>query len=102
MTKRTRKYLAIKVILKKASLLKSCIQYPHFGASYPDACCIDGFLWDLDSNDDSGLLGVGGSDPCPCCNTKSYIHDALEMGSSLNRVKKYMLFIFSRYSIAKN
>ena len=25
------------------------IEFPHFGASYPDAHCIDGYLWDMDS-----------------------------------------------------
>ena len=24
------------------------IEFPHFGASYPDAHCIDGYLYDVD------------------------------------------------------
>lgn len=45
---------------------------PHFGAWYPDACCIDGYLWDLDSGD-GGMLDSGGDDPCPWCNTRAFI-----------------------------
>ena len=53
------------------------IQFPHFGASYPDACCIDGYLWDLDSYED-GALTIGGDDPCPFCNTEKWIEWALD------------------------
>lgn len=45
----------------------------HFGASYEDAGCIDGFLWDLDSCDEpGGGLSSGGDVPCPMCNPKKY------------------------------
>ena len=27
---------------------KPCPQFPYWGASYPDACCVDGKLQDLD------------------------------------------------------
>lgn len=27
---------------------KQCPEFPFFGASYPDARCINGYLWDLD------------------------------------------------------
>lgn len=41
----------------------------HFGASYPDAQCVDGFLWDEDSCDEpGGALRHGGDIPCPKCN----------------------------------
>lgn len=46
----------------------------HFGARYPDAVCIDGYLWDLDSCEEpGGALSNGGDVPCPCCNTREYI-----------------------------
>lgn len=45
---------------------------PHFGAHYPDATCIDGYLWDLDSGDADGLTS-GGDVPCPACKTSDYI-----------------------------
>ena len=28
--------------------IKQCPEFPFFGASYPDARCINGYLWDLD------------------------------------------------------
>lgn len=49
-----------------------CPEFPHFGAKYPDARCIDGYLWDLDSGDENGLTH-GGDDPCLFCNTEEYI-----------------------------
>lgn len=49
----------------------------HFGAHYEDATCIDGFLWDLDSDDGEGLTS-GGDLPCPLCNTSSYLDGAKE------------------------
>lgn len=46
----------------------------HFGATYPDAICIDGYLWDLDSCDEpGGDLYSGGEVECPCCNTRNYV-----------------------------
>lgn len=51
-----------------------CPEFPHFGAHYPDATCINGFLWDLDScGDDHSILHHGGEDPCPFCNTEAYL-----------------------------
>lgn len=49
-----------------------------FGASYPDAACIDGYLWDLDSCDEpGGNLTKGGELACPRCNTAGLLLDAL-------------------------
>lgn len=31
---------------------KQCPEFPFFGASYPDARCINGYLWDLDKCDE--------------------------------------------------
>jgi len=58
--------------------VNSCPEFPYFGATYPGACCIDGFLWDLDSCDGSYteegvLLTQGGGMPCPFCNTEAFI-----------------------------
>lgn len=51
---------------------------PYFGASYPDACCINGYLWDLDSCDEpGGGLHSGGDDPCPQCNHNAFLGDVL-------------------------
>ncbi|SHF19193.1 hypothetical protein [Chryseobacterium vrystaatense] len=50
-----------------------CPEFPHFGASYPDATCIDGYLWDLDHVNDDGTLYGGGDDPCPFCNKEEFV-----------------------------
>lgn len=52
----------------------------HFGASYPDAQCVDGFLWDEDSCDvPGGPLMSGGDIPCPKCNAEAYADHQREM-----------------------
>lgn len=53
------------------------IEFPHFGASYPDAHCIDGYLYDMDSYED-GCYTIGGDDPCPFCNTEEWLELVLE------------------------
>jgi len=45
----------------------------HFGARYPDALCIDGYLWDLDSGDFNEGFSTGGEIPCPCCKTADHL-----------------------------
>lgn len=54
---------------------KGCgIEFPHFGANYPDARCCDGYLWDMDSWDESlGGFTIGGDEPCPVCNTEEWL-----------------------------
>lgn len=56
-----------------------------FGAYYPDSCCIDGFLWDMDSGydtDDGWVYTHGGEEPCPQCNPvdiREIIQDHLQV-----------------------
>ena len=46
----------------------------EFGAHYLDSCCINGYLWDLDSCEEpGGPLYSGGDIPCPDCNKDEYI-----------------------------
>ena len=52
---------------------KQCPEFPFFGASYPDARCINGYLWDLDKCDENGNLYGVGDIPCPFCNTEKFI-----------------------------
>lgn len=52
------------------------IEFPHFGAAYPDAHCIDGYLWDMDSYED-GCYTSGGDAPCPFCNTEKWLKDVV-------------------------
>ena len=63
-------------------MCKGCgIEFPHFGASYPDARCIDGYLYDMDSaepTEDEMFYSYGGDDPCPVCNTEKWLERVLE------------------------
>jgi hypothetical protein len=52
---------------------KICPEISMFGATYPDATCIDGYLWDMDSyEEDAGGFTQGGEIPCPNCNKAEY------------------------------
>jgi len=77
---------------------KQCPEFPHFGARYPDARCIDGYLWDLDSGDTNGLTN-GGNDPCPFCNTEEYIEFYLndEDGTTREQIEKHIAALRLKY-----
>ncbi|WP_148477738.1 hypothetical protein [Parabacteroides johnsonii] len=63
---------------------------PILGASYPDACCVDGKLQDLDYCDENGLLYDKGEDvPCPFCRTEEFIeYDPFSWVDHLSRKDK--------------
>jgi hypothetical protein len=48
---------------------------PWFGAGYPDAYCVDGYLHDADAD---GYIPSDATNPCPRCNTKTYLEYAFE------------------------
>ena len=51
-----------------------CPEFPFFGAWYNDACCIDGYLHDLDDCDGEGNVYLNDEQhPCPFCNEKEYL-----------------------------
>lgn len=77
---------------------KGCdYQGPHFGAFYPDAGCIDGYLWDLDSCDEpGGPLYSGGDVPCPCCNTWEYISNVCPAPSGNARQRRVHRRVLAR------
>lgn len=55
-------------------------EFPYFGASYPDAHCIDGYLWDMDSGEateDGWVYTSGGDEPCPFCNTEEWLDNVV-------------------------
>lgn len=53
---------------------KPCPQFSYWGASYPDACCINGKLYDLDRcNDNDNLYEPIDDIPCPFCRTEEFI-----------------------------
>lgn len=69
----------------------ACPTFPFFGATYPDACCVDGYLWDLDSCESpGGPLHHGGDEPCPFCNYGEAVKRAAEdlWSSSESMTKK--------------
>lgn len=87
--------------MKHKNLIKEgcqCPEFPHFGARYPDARCIDGELWDLDSCE-GDMLTSGGEVPCPFCNTNEYakhIHDDLN-GITNRFIRKHLGFLKEAY-----
>ena len=82
---------------KQVEKSKSCgHEFPWFGASYPDARCIDGRLWDLDSGE-NGMLDKGGDDPCPWCNTEEYVQDMRDNEISEDNIKGHLMFLGDRY-----
>jgi hypothetical protein len=78
---------------EQSELKEQCPEFPHFGASYPDARCIDGYLWDLDKYEDGQLYG-GGDDPCPFCNTDEHIEHHLD---PLNGITKEVILAHIEY-----
>ena len=63
----------------KETILGCGIEFPYFGARYPDARCCGGYLWDMDSWDESlGGFTIGGDDPCPICNEEKWLERVLK------------------------
>lgn len=85
---------------EKTEATKQCPEFPYFGATYPDAMCIDGLLYDLDNCDDNGNLYERNEDiPCPFCREKEYIkhnHDPLN-GITKAKLKKHIEFLKGKY-----
>lgn len=77
-----------------------CPEFPWFGAWYPDARCIDGFLWDMDScDDDPNTFHNGGDMPCPFCNRESFIEYHLDEDNDVARadLEKYIAKLQEKY-----
>lgn len=53
---------------------RTCPEIPYFGADYPDARCVNGYLWNIECYDENGNLYQQENDqPCPFCNTEEFI-----------------------------
>ena len=66
-------------------------EFPYYGASYPDARCIDGYLWDMDlaaDIDGEQYLTNGGDEPCPFCNTDEKELRKIEQRSVYNIIEE--------------
>lgn len=60
--------------LHKIDENKRCPEFPYFGAAYPDARCIGGYLYDMDDCNESGnLIERDNGIPCPFCNTEEFV-----------------------------
>lgn len=94
MTKREQNYHSWHQFISK----RQCPEFPYFGARYPDATCIDGQLWDLDSCDENGLLSTGDNPICPFCNPKQFIEDQIDSCIPRGETVKYLKYIRKRYS----
>lgn len=56
------------------NMKQQCPEFPFFGARYPDARCVDGYLFDLDDCDSNGnLYDLGYDVPCPFCNKEKFL-----------------------------
>ena len=78
-----------------------CPEFPYFGASYPDACCIDGYLWDLDKFEDGQLYG-GGEEPCPFCNTETFLEQNIDEHNTKESLLEYTEKLRKRYGKENN
>ena len=76
-----------------------CPEFPFFGATYPDATCIDGKLFDLDSctNEEEGLTR-GGDYSCPFCRREDFVKEQLENEHSIEEIEKYLEQLNKNYN----
>lgn len=75
--------------MKNKETKNQCPEFPHFGASYPDATCINGYLWDMDSIEGDCYI-AGGDDPCPFCNKEEYIEWVDNEGNHREYIEFYI------------
>ena len=77
-----------------------CPEFPFFGATYPDATCIDGKLFDLDSYEEDGLTS-GGDYSCPFCRRDEFIEEQVERGLLIEEVKSFIKYLDENYNSKK-
>ena len=75
-----------------------CPEFPFFGATYPDATCIDGKLFDLDSYEEDGLTS-GGDYSCPFCKRDEFIEEQIENGRVREEVIAQIKFLDENYNL---
>ena len=61
-----------------------------------DATCIDGKLWDLDSSEGESLT-VGGDEPCPFCNTHSFIEQNEDEENTRKELLDWIKTMYEKY-----
>lgn len=81
-----------------AAKKQQCPEFPYFGANYPDATCIDGYLYDLDNCDVNGnLYEPSEKIPCPFCNKEEYFMDKEEDSAAMERYKSIVSWVKKHY-----
>lgn len=84
--------------LLKPKKRSACPQFPYFGAQYPDACCVDGQLYDLDNCDDEGnFYEPDEYHPCPFCNTKEFMKVQKDNEQDLSQARQWMKDVMERW-----
>lgn len=80
---------------------KGCnIEFPLW-ARYPDAKCINGYLYDMDSWDEElGGFTSGGDEPCPICHPEAWL-DNCETEEEGERTKKWIENLKNTYGNPK-
>ena len=86
-----------------ATKKQQCPEFPYFGANYPDATCIDGYLYDLDNCDENGnLYEPSEKIPCPFCNKEEYfekygVMDEEEDSVAMDEYKSIVAWVRKHY-----
>ena len=81
-----------------ATKKQQCPEFPYFGANYPDARCIDGYLYDLDNCDVNGnLYEPSEKIPCPFCNKEEYFEDNEEDSVAMDKYKSIVSWVKKHY-----
>jgi len=77
---------------------EQCPEFPYFGARYPDARCIEGYLHDMDNCDENGNVYImDENNPCPFCNTKEFMQEQKDNEVDLEKVRQWMEGVKKRY-----
>lgn len=88
----------IQNVSSSAEKLRQCPEFPYFGATYPDARCIDGALHDMDRCDDNGnLYEMFEYCPCPFCNKAEFVKEMKENDADMEKVEEWIKETLKKY-----
>lgn len=85
--------------MTQEEIKKGCnVEFPFFGASYPDAKCVDGNLMDMDKCDEDGnLYSTEEYNPCPICCKKEFIEIQLDNEVPIEQIEQHINMITEKY-----
>jgi len=88
--------------LNKTDVSSCTAEFPFFGAKYPDARCIEGYLHDMDKCDENGnLYLMEESHPCPFCNREEFMQQQKDNEEDLEKVSEWINYINAKYNLDK-